>query len=493
MKRILEEAKRLIRINSITTNGNEELANVVMSMVQERGLNAQLQLVTHSLEDVSKRQFNVVGCLGDPLVDRKIRKGLLLTSHLDTAGPGILENWNETSGDPFSAQIKDGKFFGLGAADSKLDFLCKLHAVERYREKKLRMPVYLVGTCGEELGMFGARYLIKSLALNPKYVVVGQPSMLRIVHSHKCLSLFRVNVGYQQVERDARGYNRKIDFHAFGRSAHAAYPHLGANAIYSGLDFLKRAADAGFDMRFTRLDGGEAVNKVPDRSSTQFYLTSHQFEDFKRFFRDISQSENRERAYRVELGGGGDAGVRFLPDPLFSCIQEIADFFRTVAADFQKVKDETFDPAFSTVNFGRLLQTPGQIMMNFDLRILPDLVVEDIEKHIQSGIQAIAARYLNLNVTAVCERMNPGLSVRPDSELIQFCEDAMRGSGIEPKLAKMSTSTEAAQFAQAGYESVVFGPGHSQGNSHSPNEYCLLDHLERATSFYERLIERVCV
>ena len=360
MKRILEDARKLIRINSVTSNGNEELGNTVLSMMQERGLKSQLQQVTHSLDDVSKRQFNVIGILGDPLVDRKIRKGLLLNTHLDTVGPGLPENWTETGGDPFAATIKDGKIYGLGSADVKLDFLCKLRAVEKFREKKLKMPIYLVGTCGEELGMFGAKYLIKSGALNPRFVVVGEPSDLKVVYAHKCLSLFRVNIGYQQVERDARGYNRRIDFHAFGKSAHSSYPHLGVNAIYSATDFLKRAAEAGFDMRFTRVDGGETVNKVPDRATVQFYVTSHQFEDFKRFFREIVRAENKERVYRVELGGVGDAGVRFLPDPLFPCLQEVSEFFRDVAKDFEKVRDDSYAPAHSTINFGKLRQNPAE-------------------------------------------------------------------------------------------------------------------------------------
>jgi acetylornithine deacetylase/succinyl-diaminopimelate desuccinylase-like protein len=31
------------------------------------------------------------------------------------------------------------------------------------------------------------------------------------------------------------------------------------------------------------------------------------------------------------------------------------------------------------------------------------------------------------------------------------------------------------------------------GNSHSPNEYNLIEHLEKAVYFYEKLIERVCI
>lgn len=96
MMRFMDEAKRLIRMNSVTANGNEEVANAVSTLMQDCGLKVQTQHVVHANEELSKRQFNVIGTMGDPLVDRKIKKGLLLNTHLDTVGPGLKENWTET-------------------------------------------------------------------------------------------------------------------------------------------------------------------------------------------------------------------------------------------------------------------------------------------------------------------------------------------------------------------------------------------------------------
>jgi acetylornithine deacetylase/succinyl-diaminopimelate desuccinylase-like protein len=89
--------------------------------------------------------------------------------------------------------------------------------------------------------------------------------------------------------------------------------------------------------------------------------------------------------------------------------------------------------------------------------------------------------------------MNPGLNMTLEHEIVKVCKDSMAAAGIEPVLDKKATSTEAAQYFSAGYEAVVFGPGMSQGNSHSPNEHNLLEHIEKATLFYEKLIEKVCV
>ncbi len=499
MKRLLEDAKQLIKIRSVSGDGNEEIANFVSTMMTDRGLRSTLQQVTHSFEGVSKRQFNVVGVLGDPLVDRKIRKGLLLSTHLDTVTPGLLTGWTETGGDPFQAVVRDGKIFGLGSADGKLDFLCKLRAVTKFREKKLRMPLYLVGSCGEELGNFGIKYLIKSNILNPSYVAVGEPSELKVVFEHKAVNTFKLTIDYQQIERDARGFNRRIDLHTFGRSAHGAFPEKGVNAIHEGVNFVDRTIESGFDLRFTYFEGGDTVSKVPDHSLIQFYLTSHQFEDFKRFFREVAKPDAAvdptlpRSSFRVEFGGAGDTGIRFLPDTLFPCFLEVLRFFTISAEELTKSRDDAYRPPYSSLNFGRLIQKPGRLELQFDARFLPGTFAEEMEKTVQQGVQKIAASYPSLNINFGRVKLNSGLQMNAEQPLILKCREAMAAAGMEPHFDKQSSSSEAAQFFQAGYEAIGFGPGLSGGNAHGPNEHVLIEELEKAVLFYEKLIEKTCI
>jgi acetylornithine deacetylase/succinyl-diaminopimelate desuccinylase-like protein len=171
----------------------------------------------------------------------------------------------------------------------------------------------------------------------------------------------------------------------------------------------------------------------------------------------------------------------------------VLKFFREVSTDFEKVKDPTYNPAFSTANLGMLRQDQHGLHLHFDMRLLPDLVSDQIMNHLTGGIKAIGAKYPSLNVTLTRERTNPGLNMTLEHELVKVCKDAMTAANIPATLDKKATSTEAAQYFQAGYEAVIFGPGLSHGNSHSPNEHNLLDHLEKATAFYEKLIERVCL
>lgn len=483
----------MIRIASISASGNEELANFCVALMQDRGLKTQLQQVTHSIESASKRQFNVLGFLGDPLVDRKTRKGLLLLTHLDTTIPGLPEHWTETQGDPYAAIVKEGQIHGLGSADAKIDFACKLKAIEKFRERKLKMPIYLVGTCGKELGMFGARYLIKSMSLNPKFTIVGDPTGLKTVYSHKSFHLYRISLGFQMVERDAKGFNRRIDLHSFGRSAHGADPASGVNAIQQATDFLKEAVDNGFEIRFTKIDGGEMVNLVPDKAKAEFYLTSHQLEDFKRFFREIVKQRNKERAFRVELGGLGDMGVRFLPEPFFPCLLEINAFVGGVTDKLAKQLDATFSPPHSTVSWGAVKQRLGGVDLLLDVRLLPDRALEEFNREIQEGIRRIAAQYPQFNLSATPERSNGPLTMTANHELVKLSREALAAAGLPVELGKSSATTEAAQFQAAGYEAIAFGPGKATGNAHAPNEHCSIADIEKAVAFYENVIERACL
>jgi acetylornithine deacetylase/succinyl-diaminopimelate desuccinylase-like protein len=83
-----------------------------------------------------------------------------------------------------------------------------------------------------------------------------------------------------------------------------------------------------------------------------------------------------------------------------------------------------------------------------------------------------------------------------EHEFMRVCRSAVVESGLgnaEDGFTKKAASTEAAQFFQAGYDALAFGPGSGSGNSHGPNEHIELDQLERAVRFYEKVIEKTCL
>ncbi len=493
MRQFLDEAKRVLKANSVTANGNEEVANFLAALMQDRGMKVNLQQVTHSLDGYSKRQFNLIGILGDPLVDRKTKKGLLLTTHLDTVDPGVTRAWDQNGGNPFQLVQQEGSLYALGAASGKLDILAQVHAAEKFREKKLKHPIYIVGTCGGEMSLFGAKYLIKSLALNPKFVLVTEPSGLKLMTAHKRQSVYRVQLGYQMVERDARGFNRRIQLRSIGKIAHAGSPDRGRNSILQFVEFLSGAISHGFDLRFTQLSGGGMVNQVPDQAQVEFFLTSHQLEDFKRYFREVLMSEGKEDAFQIEMGGLGEAGIRFLPDGVFPALTEIVGLFAGVGAQFSPSNGDHQESDRGTVNLGAIRQNAGGIELSFDLRSSPQQDVVAMETAISEGFAAISSRFPQFNIRGQKERVTPAFEAQLDGEFYKLASEALTDAEIPLGNVKKATVSDASLYAQAGYEVLGFGAGPAVGSVYEPNESARMDAFMEASRFYEKLIERVCL
>lgn len=475
MKRLIEEARRILRMSSVAEDGNEELSNYAAILMQALGLKVSTQSVVHSRDGVSKRQFNLIGILGDPLVDRKTRTGLMFLNPLDTSHPGRREAWTETGADPFLAEMKDGKIFGLGSASSKLDLLCKLYAIQEFRERKLKMPIYIVGVCGEDLGMLGAHYLLQSKALNPKYVLMGKPTQLKLVHQHRAFQSFRIQLGCQSVPKGAHGFNRKIQLKSLGLSASGAAPKKGHHAIRHLISFLQQAAFSGFQMQFVRIAGGTREDQVPDLAECELYLTSHQLEDFKRFFREHGSD------ILLTLGGLGDTGVAFLPESLFDCIRDLEQVF----ADFESPQ--------CGCNWHFLGQKPGQTELLVNLSYSADAHPDEIRTQWTDRVMAALKPYSQLTAQVQKEKLCPALKMSTEQEWVRICREASEAAGISAPLVDSPAASSAGLFFASGYPVLMFGPGKFEDNVSSPNEHILLEDLQKAIKFYEKLIERVCL
>jgi acetylornithine deacetylase/succinyl-diaminopimelate desuccinylase-like protein len=131
--------------------------------------------------------------------------------------------------------------------------------------------------------------------------------------------------------------------------------------------------------------------------------------------------------------------------------------------------------------------------MFFDIRLLPSVSPDEFDQHLKRLIQETNKNFSNLIIKVARNRMNPSLNTPEDSDLVKAAVEAQRSAGIDRKLDKKATSTEAAQYFAAGYDAIVFGPGKSMGNSHTPNEHNIVDHLDKAVHFYDRMIERFCL
>ena len=182
-----------------------------------------------------------------------------LNAHGDVVPPG--EGWTH---DPFGAEIVDGWMYGRGVAVSKSDFatyafaLLALQAAARRRGAGGTIELHL--TYDEEAGgEIGPRWLIEQGISKPDFAL-GAGFSYAVVNAHNgCLHL--------EVQVD-------------GRSAHAAMPFTGIDALEAanhilGALRLARSAGASASRRSTGIGspqltvglikGGINTNVVPDR------------------------------------------------------------------------------------------------------------------------------------------------------------------------------------------------------------------------------------
>lgn len=483
MKQFVDVATRLVGIESVTTAGTENLANYLSVLMQARGLSVQTQEVRHSIEGVSQRQFNVLGVVGDPLVDRKTRKGLLLMSHIDTATPGAVAHWTEGRKNPFHLELDNGTLTGLGVADAKLSFLCQLEAISQLRDAKFKVPVYLAGTCGEEMGTFGAKYLLQSGAVNPQRVLVGKPTQLRVVTSHPTSSVFEVQFGYSIIERGARGFNRRINLYAQGRAGHPAYPRSGESALSKLLEFVSNAVENGFELKFTKLEAGSIPSQIPDWAAAEIFLTSHQLEDFKRYFRE-AHAASGGKTFRIELGGTGDAGIRFLPAAVLPALVRLDQVTKEFASQ---------NVAAGSMLMTQVRKVDVGTAVAFDVRLSPEIDAKAMQERLFGVWNAVAREFPKLNLRVNTRWSNPGLSIPEDHEWVRQVQAALGEAHLEKIASKGIFGSEASLFGAKGYDTVVFGPGMFEGNAHCPNENVSMQEVEKTIKFYETLIRRVCL
>ena len=120
---------------------------------------------------------NVVGVLPG----RQGEPTLLLSSHMDTAGEGQPEAWQES---PYSGEVRDGVLYGLGASDCKAGLVAQIYAGGLLRRALLPLKGNLVvaATVSEEQGGSpGLRHLMQdtlpSLDLRPDFAILaGRPA-----------------------------------------------------------------------------------------------------------------------------------------------------------------------------------------------------------------------------------------------------------------------------------------------------------------------------
>ncbi len=138
---------------------------------------------------------------------------LMFNGHMDTVRVSDAAAWSR---DPFGAEIEDDVLYGIGSCDMKGGMAAMIYGAKLVRDARVPMKgdIVVVGVVQEEpCEGLGSRILIEEEGIRPDWVVLGEPTDLNV----------------------SRGQRGRIEMRlvTYGRSAHAASPRLGDNAIYT--------------------------------------------------------------------------------------------------------------------------------------------------------------------------------------------------------------------------------------------------------------------
>ncbi len=206
--------------------------------------------------------------------------GLVLAGHTDTV-PCDGGDWNS---DPFVLDERDGRLYGLGAADMKGFLAVVVALAARVDPKHLAAPLYVVATADEESGMDGARLLEALGRPRADYCMIGEPTDLVPVAAHKGVMMEAILIE--------------------GGAGHASEPESAPNAI----DGLARVLGALSAWR------EELKSRIHDDAFPVPYPTLS--------FGHVHGGDNPNRiCAHVELY----IDIRFLPGMKLEALREVVD------------------------------------------------------------------------------------------------------------------------------------------------------------------------
>lgn len=119
-------------------------------------------------------------------------KSILFNGHIDTMPPGELNKWDT---DPFMPTIKNGRLYGLGAADMKSGLMASIMAVKLLKDSGCELPgdITITSVVDEEGGGNGSLAVVLG-GYKADAAVVCEPSNRNLIIAHMGFVFFQVDV-----------------------------------------------------------------------------------------------------------------------------------------------------------------------------------------------------------------------------------------------------------------------------------------------------------
>jgi acetylornithine deacetylase len=381
LEQTIEILERLVSFESISHRPTHGIVGYISDYFASHGLTASL-----SYDDAGERA-NVFVTIG-PEIDG----GIVLNGHTDVV-PVEGQDWQT---DPFKLVRQDGRLYGRGSVDMKGFLACVMGAVPAFTQANLKRPVHIAFSYDEETGGHGMPVLLKDMAgknFRPGVVVVGEPTMMKIISGHK------------------GGYELRTEI--IGAEAHSCNPNNGVNAISCAA----------------------------------------------------------------------------------SVISKIDEMGRQFAANPQA--DSLYDLPYPTFNIGIIEggsarnATAGSCAFDWEMRTMPG----------QDGKETLAEidRFAQQELLPAMRKVYPGADIRTIIEApVPPLDDSNAGPAIEfvceltgeNSHGVVSFGTDGGYFSDAGFSTVVFGPG-DINRAHKPGEYIEESELVAGLDFMDKIAHRL--
>ncbi|MBG92875.1 MAG: acetylornithine deacetylase [Chloroflexi bacterium] len=270
--KIFEILKDLVALDTTSRNSNLPVIEYIENYLDDYNIK------TRRIWYEEGNKSNLHAIIGPPQ-----KHGLALSAHTDVV-PVDGQNWTS---DPWILTQREDKLFGRGTADMKGFIAGTLAMIPTFKKANLERPLHLIFSPDEEIGCLGIIPLIEELIDSPNkpdYVIVGEPTSLQIVLSHKEHFTFRCSV-------------TGIENHSSLAPEAVNAVEYASRLITKITEIARRKADTGpydseFHIPYTTLHtglvrGGTAVNIVPKHANFEFEIRAIPLENSKEIVEEI--------------------------------------------------------------------------------------------------------------------------------------------------------------------------------------------------------------
>lgn len=211
---------------------------------------------------------------------------VFLVGHLDVI---------EAEDKDFTPKIKGKRLYARGAGDMKGNIACLMRVMREFSQQGLKPDIGLMLTSDEEVGgRDGVYFLLNRKRYNSKLAIIPDGGRLdEITIKEKGILRLRVE--------------------AKGKSAHGSKPWKGDNAIEKLMkayfEIKKIFPRVGFKnswketLNLGKINGGEAVNKVPDFAEMDLDIRFTEKINWKEIYQKVFKIASKTKGVKIKIIG----------------------------------------------------------------------------------------------------------------------------------------------------------------------------------------------